>query len=273
MAPRRITVIFSEKGGVGKSSLAAGLIAVAAEEGILVVGGDLDPRATLTDELGVEVAEDTLTVNDLMFIPPDTDPVDPVEAVHDVLHPAGEHWPGNVFVLPAERALANRESDMHAVETRLARAIQGLPEDAEVVLDVPPRAGGKLVTAAMMAATDILFPATLTTDGYIGAQQARRSLRMIRQSVNSEVRYLGIVRSDVPVGRYRRHINGLIEERLFSDFPGEIIETQIHHYAVREDCRYTAVPITRAPGAQAPILTGEYQALRMHIRDGKGLSV
>ena len=58
-----------EKGGTGKSSLTNGLAAVAGDRGMRVVVCDVDPRATATDELGVKVGKQTLTLNDLLYMP------------------------------------------------------------------------------------------------------------------------------------------------------------------------------------------------------------
>jgi chromosome partitioning protein len=269
---KRVVVQFSEKGGVGKSSLTTGMAATAAEDDEEVVVADLDPRATVTEELGVEVDQDTLTVNDLLFVQEGTDPVDPAEAIDDVLQPAGDHWPSNVRVLPAERPLAHRETDPNAIEGRLARGLDTLDVDW-VLIDVPPRAGGKLITAALTAATHVIIPATLTTDGYAGAEQARRSMRLIRQGANPNLRYMGIVRSIVPRDSDRRAFHDQVEQDLNADFPGEVIGPQVHEYAIREDCRYTSIPITRAPGPFAKALVDEYRGLLNHIRTGKELSV
>ncbi|QXJ27064.1 ParA family protein (plasmid) [Actinomadura graeca] len=269
-----VSAQYSEKGGVGKTSITTGMAATAAEDGARVIVVDADPRASATEELGVVVGPQTLTLNDLLYVPEDADPVDPAEAIGDVLLPAGEHWPGTVRVIAAERQLAHRETDPHAIEGRLARGLAALDGEADLVLiDLPPRAGGKLVTTGLTAATHVVIPTMLTTDGYSGVAHARRSLRLIRQGANPGLTYAGIVRSIVPRESDRRAVHDQIDTDLAEDFPGEVVAVQITEYAIREDARYTSFPITRAPGREAKILADQYRALLDHLRSTGGIRV
>src|SRR4051812_5874543 len=178
-----VLAIDSEKGGVGKSGLSGGLIAVMAHHGFKVCGIDLDPRATLTAELGADDDHDgkyPYTVNDLLYVDPNADPDDmPVLSgmAAQALRPAGEAWGPNVKVLAADRALANREYDpTTGLEQRLRVSLEGVVDEFDlVVVDFPPRAGGKLVGAGLEASTHIIFPGTLDTDGFVGIQDAKRT--------------------------------------------------------------------------------------------------
>jgi len=165
-----VLAIDSEKGGVGKSSLAGGLVAVMAAAGHDVLAVDLDPRATLTAELDAATLEGAAAlpgVNDLLFEDQDIDPGELPELrglAEQAVRPAGPQWGNRVQVLAAERALAHRESDLSTpnLEHRLALALDGVKDRFRlVVIDLPPRAGGKLVGAGLLAATHVLFPGTL----------------------------------------------------------------------------------------------------------------
>jgi chromosome partitioning protein len=104
-----VLAIYSEKGGIGKSALAAGVTAVMAQNGKSVLAIDLDPRATFTHELNALKGD--RSVNDLLYVDPDGDPEKEPQLAGlaaAVLRPAGEEWGKNVVVLAAERALANR---------------------------------------------------------------------------------------------------------------------------------------------------------------------
>lgn len=68
----RVLAVYSEKGGVGKSALSAGLVAAARKRQRPVFAGDLDPRATFTAELGVAEAP-AFTMNDLLALDPQGD--------------------------------------------------------------------------------------------------------------------------------------------------------------------------------------------------------
>lgn len=259
---------YSEKGGVAKTSNTNGLAAVAGERGLNVIVVDGDPRGSATEELGVELDDDTLTLNDLLYIPPAGDPPDPADVIEDVIQPAGPDWPANVRVIAAERKLANRETDAAPIETRLARAMAGAQDVDLWLFDLPPRAGGKLVTTMLTAATTVLIPATLTTDGYRGVEQAKRSLKLIRQGANPDLGYAGIVRSIVPRPGDRRTVHDEIDEALAATYAGEILDLQITEYAVREEARLACVPITAMTGREAKRLTGVYGQLLDHLLSG-----
>lgn len=263
-------VQYSEKGGVGKTSVTDGLAAVAGDRGYQVVVVDADPRATATEELGIEDTSEIFTLNDLLYIPQDGDPPDPAEVVHDVLQPAGKDWPSTVRVIAAERNLANRETDPAPIEGRLRRALLALEGEVDIVLcDLPPRAGGKLVTTVLTAATKVVIPATLTADGLKGIEQARKTMRLIQQGANPDLEYAGIVRSIVPRDPDRRAVHDLIDDTLAETYSAEVLDTQIREYAVREESRVACVPITAAPGREAKLLVKAYGELLDHLVQGE----
>jgi chromosome partitioning protein len=275
-----IVANYSEKGGVGKTSNSAGMIAEAAARGLTVLGVDLDPRATLTEELGVE--DPRFTVNDLLYIDSEgaEPPGDPAELIRDAVSRAGQAWPSNVLVLPAERALGRRETDSVMFEHRLRRAFQGLDDVDLVVMDVPPRAGGKLATTALMAARKVFIPATLTTDGLLGAEQALRTIRFVTapgSGMNEELRVAGLVRSILPKKDDMRAVNHEINSKIMEAFGDLVLEdltaddgqyAGIVSYSVREECRYACAPITAAPGREARKLRGWYGQLVDHALEG-----
>jgi chromosome partitioning protein len=256
----------SEKGGVGKTSVTAGLIAVAAEHGLRVAGVDLDPRATLTDELGV--VEPKLSVNDIYYVDPDERPRDPAEIARETLVRAGKHWPSNVWVLPAVRKFGNRESDpTTGMEFRLKRALWGLRDLVDVIfIDAPPRPGGKVVGSALIAARKVVIPATLKKDGYLGAREALTSIEHYTSpgGLNEALEVVGIVRNIVPSKREFREVHRLWEGRLQERFGDLILPTRIHNYAVREVCRTGSIPITAAPGREAKLLVSSYREVLHH---------
>jgi chromosome partitioning protein len=252
---------FGEKGGIAKTNLTTGLAAAAAHRGLRVVVVDGDPRGTATDELGVEVTERTLTLNDLLYLPesPDAEPTDPAEAIWDVLQPAGPAWPSTVQVIPAERKLANREMDPRPFEGRLKRAIAALAGEADLVLaDLAPRPGGRLVTTILTAARKTILPVTLTTDGYEGLKHTLRSLRLMKSGGGIAPEVVGIVRTMVPRDSDRRAVHDSFDQLLQANFGATLLDTQIRMYAIREEARAAATPITACPGPQAKLLAEAY---------------
>ncbi|QNP67977.1 ParA family protein [Streptomyces genisteinicus] len=254
--------MYSEKGGVGKSALSAGLVAAARRRKRPVVAGDLDPRATFSAELGIAAdSPPAFTMNDLLALDPQGD----TGLAADAMVPAGEAWSG-VQVIAAERALANRETDNVAVglEFRLRMALKGvIPEDGVAVLDLPPRAGGKLVTSALVAATDVVIPATLDEDGRIGAAEALSTIRLVQDlGMNPNLRVVGIVPSIVPGGRST--LKDAIGKHL-ADTYGSLYrdDLAIPRHSVRQQTRFACVPITDASGREAQALTDAYDRILM----------
>ncbi|MFD5430301.1 ParA family protein [Streptomyces sp. NPDC127084] len=247
--------VYSEKGGVGKSALAAGLTAAARKRGRPVVGGDLDPRGTLTAEVGIGTTPD-FTMNDLLA----TDPQGEAGLAGDALAAASDAWSG-VRMIAAERALANRETDNLAIglEFRLRLGLQGvLGDDGVGILDLPPRAGGKLVTAGLVAASAVVIPATLDEDGRIGTEEALSTIKLVQTlGMNPNLRVVGIIPSIVPGGP--NTLRDAIED-FFVEKYGDLYrkDLSIPRHTVRQQTRYACVPITSAPGKEAKTLADVY---------------
>ncbi|MFE6691924.1 ParA family protein [Streptomyces sp. NPDC057743] len=256
----------SEKGGVGKTSLTAGLIAVAAELGLRVGGVDLDPRSTLTDELGIVDPE--LSVNDVYYVDKEKPPQDPAQLARKAFVRAGKDWPSNVWVLPCVRKFGNRETDATTgMEFRLKRALWGLRDLVDVLfLDVPPRAGGKIVGSALIATKKVLIPATLTDDGHDGATEAMTSIEHYTApgGLNEGLEISGIVRNIVPRETEYRQIHQDWDDRLREDFGDLVLPTIVRNYAIREVCRTGSMPITAAPGREAKRLQAAYREVLFH---------
>lgn len=245
-----VVAIDSEKGGVGKSALAGGLIAVMAAHQHRVLAIDLDPRATLTAELDAEKGD--FSVNDLLYLDPTADPDDLPELAGlaaQAIRPAGNAWGQTVDVLAAERALAHRETDpATGLEQRLAASLNGVTTSYDLVLiDLPPRAGGKLVGAGMVAASHVLYPATLDEDGLIGVRDARRTRKILAQS-GSSVTEIGIIRNVVA---QRTKLAALYDDTLHDDFGEMVLPVAVPRRVIRQEARGGSVPITDANTSDA----------------------
>ncbi|MFB7467094.1 ParA family protein [Streptomyces sp. NPDC056224] len=252
---------YSEKGGVGKSAAAAGMVAAARKRRLdgaagSVFAADLDPRGTLTAELGINMPP-PFTMNDLLAMDPKGERGLAAEALTD----ASDDWSG-VRVIAAERALANREADQSTgFEFRLRHALDGiLGEDDDLIFDLPPRAGGKLVTAALLAATHVVIPATLNEDGRIGAEEAMETIEIIRDSYGHDIQVVAIVPSIVPGGRTT--LADAIGKHLAATY-GDLYrdDLAIPRHTLREQTRYACVPVTSQSGKEAAALTTAYDRI------------
>lgn len=261
-----VLAIDSEKGGVGKSGLAGGLVAVAAANGLKVCAIDLDPRATLTAELGALETGD-LSVNDLLYVDPKADPDDlpPLRGLAgDALRPAGEAWSGAVQVIAAERALGNREMDATVnMEYRLRKSLEGVAEQFDiVVIDMPPRAGGKLVGSGLLAATHVIYPGTLDEDGFIGIQDARRTFRQMAETSPTVPLEVGVLRNIVSP---KLKIAQLYNDKFLEEWGGLVLPAVIPRRVIRQEARAGNVPITVASSKDARELIVGYTAVLNHV--------
>ncbi|MFE5522554.1 ParA family protein [Streptomyces virginiae] len=253
---------YSEKGGVGKSALAAGLAAVARRRALAgrigtVYTADLDPRGTFTSELGLDTEALPCSLNDLLA----ADPKGEKGLAADVMLEAAEAWSG-VRVLAAERALANRETDQAtALEFRLRSGLDGVVTDDDLaVIDLPPRAGGKLVVSGLIAATHVVIPATLDEDGRVGAREALDTIRQVQETYNPGLQVVGIVPSIVPGGKSTL---GDVIGKFLADTYGPLYrdDLAIPRYSIRQQTRFARVPITSQTGKEATALMTAYDSI------------
>ncbi|MFS0696744.1 ParA family protein [Streptomyces nitrosporeus] len=253
---------YSEKGGVGKSALAAGLTAEARrrmQAGTVgaVYAGDLDPRGTFSSELGLDPADLPCSMNDLLAL----DPKGERGLARDVLIDAAPSW-SEVRVLAAERPLANRETDMATgLEFRLRTGLEGLIGESDVaVIDLPPRAGGRLVVSGLVAATHVVIPATLDEDGRVGAREALDTIRQVQDTYNPNLKVVGIVPSIVPGGK---NSLGNVISKFLEDTYGPLYRPDlvIPRHAIRQQTRFARVPITSQTGKEASALMAAYSAI------------
>ncbi|WP_327015685.1 ParA family protein [Cryobacterium sp. GrIS_2_6] len=167
-------MVYSESGGVTKTTTAVSIAMIAAEQGKRTVLVDLDPRAASTKWLDVVPAGDGLHVGAILG---DEDPQGWGEdlAVRTA-------WSENLRVIPSARNVSNREADRadHA-ELRLRTALEGISADL-VIIDCPNRQGGPLTLSALNAADTIVYASTATSDGVDGVAGARRTVAQFHHS-------------------------------------------------------------------------------------------
>ena len=252
--------IYSEKGGVGKTALMTGVAAVAARRGLVVACIDMDPRATATAEFGI--VNPAFTVNDILY----TDPENPVSArglaAAALLSPS-EAWPQTIKVLAAERALGKREADPTPhMEGRLALSMEGgVLDDVDLLLiDVPPRAGGKLVTAALDLATHVMIPITLDEDGRVGAVDATKSVQRHAITSGREDLEVSLVVRNIVEGT-ATSLGGIVESWAIETYGEKLLPTRVPKYQVRKVSRFGCVPITDTKDAHTSDVVHGYEAV------------
>lgn len=196
----KIIAICNQKGGVGKTTVTAGLAEVLSQrlnQRVLLV--DVDPQFNTTSTLGVIDAE--FTLNDVMAGGEGGEVIPGVMA--DAAVQAGPTWQADadksqewptVQVVSSERSLAGREQDqMMGREHRLRIALDGATEDYDIVLlDCPPSLG-QLTINALVAAHAALLVTEPRAASVEGLSEIIKTLGSVRQLFNPDLSLAGII--------------------------------------------------------------------------------
>jgi chromosome partitioning protein len=191
-------MVYSESGGVSKTTTAVSLAMSAAQQGLKAVLIDLDPRAAATKWLDVEPAGEGLHVGAILGN------ADVEGWAQDLAVESG--WHKNLRMIPSDRKVSNREADAGVpIDARLKSSLVDLDADV-VILDCPNRQGGPITQSALTASDAVVYAATPTSDGvdgFYGAQTTVETFRTYRKQIGAPtpLREAGIV-----VGSYQDNV-------------------------------------------------------------------
>lgn len=229
-------MIYSEAGGVTKTTTAVSLAMTAAEAGRRVVLVDLDPRAAASTWLRAEPRQRgyhaaTLLAHD-----------DGAEWITELVVPSS--WSTRLSVIPSDRALSTREevgSPDGGVDLRLRRALHGLAATADVViLDLPNRQGGPITRNALNAAQGVIYAANPTPDGVEGVAGARRSVDRFRAGRREIGAPEQITREWIVCGAWLHPaVPSTVDKAGIANLreTGLLVEPVIPHRAIVQECR------------------------------------
>jgi chromosome partitioning protein len=190
-------VFANQKGGVGKTTIALGVGAALADRGDRVLVIDLDPQASATKLLGIDL-EDRCTMADALLEPNRFRLVDTIVQTH---------W--GFDIAPAETALASRESRRStADEFVLRNQLEAVMGYDVALVDCPPSLG-VLTLNALAAASHLVVvtePSFLALQG-IGELLQTRGL--VHTHYNRRLVLAGVIVNRVE--RTVEHRAGLAE--------------------------------------------------------------
>jgi chromosome partitioning protein len=183
--PAWVIAMCNQKGGVGKTTSTINLGAALAEWGRRVLLVDFDPQGALSVGLGVNPHDLDRTVYNVL--------VERDVSVDDVLlktnTPGMDLLPSNIDLSAAEVQLVNEV----AREQVLARALEPLLPDYDVVLiDCQPSLG-LLTVNALTAATGVIIPLECEFFALRGVALLMQTIEKVQERLNPRLQVEGIL--------------------------------------------------------------------------------
>ena len=184
----RTIAVANQKGGVGKTTTAISLGAALVERGRKVLLVDLDPQASATTALGLEVGEGQPSVSDvLQAVMREAETPSMAEIV--VATPTG------IDLAPADISLSAIEPDLLSAlggENVLRQALAGVSGYDYILVDCLPSLG-LLAVNALTAADEVLVPVQAEYLPMKGLQLLLHTVAKVRSKLNPRLRIAGIL--------------------------------------------------------------------------------
>lgn len=235
-----VVAIVNQKGGVGKSTTAINLAAYLAGSGEKILMVDMDPQGNATSGLGVSPGPNGCMYDVLL----EGKPLEQVAVKTEV--PGLEVAPATINLVGAEVELVSTL----AREFKLRRALQKLSGGVydRVLVDCPPSLD-LLTLNALSAADEVLIPMQCEYYALEGLTQLMRSVRMVREELNPDLRIGGVL---LTMFDTRTNLAHQVVNEVRSFF-GE----QVFHTVIPRNVRLSEAPSYGMPVAlYAPRSTG-----------------
>ena len=176
-----VIALANQKGGVAKTTSTVNLGAALREHGLRVLAVDLDPQGNLTMSQGIDTESLDKSMYDVLV---HRLPI--VEVIHEREFDVAT---STIDLAGAEMALAA----MIGRERALQRALEPVKDRYDYILIDTPPSLGLLTINAFTAAQGVIVPVQCEYLSLRGLLQLERTLEMIRENLNPDVRIMGIL--------------------------------------------------------------------------------
>jgi chromosome partitioning protein len=243
-------VFANQKGGVGKTTVTLGVAAELAARGTRVLLADLDPQASATKVLGVDV-DGRCSMADVMLEPDRY-------ALSDAI--ATTEW--DFDLAPSETALASRESRRSTADEFVLKRQLGTCDGYDVVLvDCPPSLG-VLTLNALAAASHLIVVTEPSFLALQGIEELLETHELVREHYNPDLALTGVVVNRVE--RTVEHRVGLAEiARYFG--PDLVWSPVLPKRTVLQDAARRGRPMSDFRGQAARELVAGFRGLADRI--------
>lgn len=238
----KIISLFNQSGGVGKTTLCQNLGYHLATRGHSVLLIDMDPQASLTTFMGVDVMGLKETVYDTLV----SEDISPLPIHKDLF---------SMDLVPANIHLANAEQELLLAEQREIRLKDPLVAVDEtydyILIDCPPSLG-ILSQLSLVAATHVIVPIQTQFKALMGTDFLLQTVKKVQRRLNRSLKIGGFCPTMYsPSNALDQRTLEAIEEQLSSIAP---VFTPIPRATALAEASEFATPLALSPKKNAKII-------------------